>query len=146
MREKWICPNLDVQVFTPQEYVAACWEVTLHCEGQSPSQGWEISNVYPWGTTNKQGATSLGTLASGQSHVAHDTPIIYIRTPDDTFNPDLMDTYENLGGYQVDTAVGEATGRNGKQWVHGFYWHEGGQIHFATALNRQISPMRPNHS
>ena len=24
MRERWICPNLDVQVFTPQEFVAAC--------------------------------------------------------------------------------------------------------------------------
>lgn len=24
MKEKWICPNMDVQVFTPQEFVAAC--------------------------------------------------------------------------------------------------------------------------
>ena len=24
MRERWICPNMDVQVFTPQEFVAAC--------------------------------------------------------------------------------------------------------------------------
>ncbi len=24
MREKWICPNMDVQVFTPQEFVAGC--------------------------------------------------------------------------------------------------------------------------
>lgn len=26
MREKWICPNMDVQVFKPQEFVAACEE------------------------------------------------------------------------------------------------------------------------
>lgn len=28
MKEKWICPDLDVQVFTPQEFVAAC-ELTV---------------------------------------------------------------------------------------------------------------------
>ncbi len=33
MKEKWICPNLDVQVFTPQEYIAACWYLQLYCEG-----------------------------------------------------------------------------------------------------------------
>lgn len=24
MKQRWICPNMDVQVFTPQEFVAAC--------------------------------------------------------------------------------------------------------------------------
>lgn len=144
--EKWESLRLEAQKFNPIEYCVACWEITLHCEGQSPSQGWEISNIYPWGTQHKQDADPLGTLASGQSHVGHDTPIIYVRTPTDVFDPDLMNTYENLGGYTIETAVGEATGRNGKEWVHGFYWNEGGQIHFATAVNRQISPMRPNHS
>ncbi len=24
MKERWICPNMDVQVFTPQEFVAVC--------------------------------------------------------------------------------------------------------------------------
>ncbi len=31
MREKWICPNMDVQVFKPQEFVAAC-EIIINKE------------------------------------------------------------------------------------------------------------------
>lgn len=34
MKEKWICPNMDVQVFTPQEFVAACEaEITYTYDG-----------------------------------------------------------------------------------------------------------------
>ena len=31
MRERWICPDMDVQVFTPQEFVAAC-EIEIYKE------------------------------------------------------------------------------------------------------------------
>ena len=30
MRERWICPDMDVQVFTPQEFVAACEEESTY--------------------------------------------------------------------------------------------------------------------
>ena len=31
LKEKWICPNAEVQRFTPQEYVATCYRITVTC-------------------------------------------------------------------------------------------------------------------
>ena len=35
LKEKWICPDAEVQLFTPQEYVAACYRITIRCNGAS---------------------------------------------------------------------------------------------------------------
>ncbi len=34
MEEKWVCPVAKAQVFTPQEYVAACFTATITCNGK----------------------------------------------------------------------------------------------------------------
>ena len=31
LKEKWICPDAEVQRFTPQEYVATCYQITVTC-------------------------------------------------------------------------------------------------------------------
>lgn len=43
MKERWICPNLDVQVFTPQEFVAACEVViTWDYYGMALESNWHF--------------------------------------------------------------------------------------------------------
>lgn len=33
LKEKWICPDAEVQRFTPQENVATCYRITIRCNG-----------------------------------------------------------------------------------------------------------------
>ena len=33
LKEKWICPDAEVQLFTQQEYVAMCYRITIRCNG-----------------------------------------------------------------------------------------------------------------
>lgn len=41
MKERWICPNMDVQVFTPQEYLAVC---EYYMDGVDPVTGTTITS------------------------------------------------------------------------------------------------------
>lgn len=146
MKEKWTCPNMDVQVFTPQNYCSSCWDVTLDCVGQSSSQGHNTADVYPWGTHDKHSADPIGTIHY-QNHIAHSTPIISVRVPgDESFDPNKINEYTIVGGFSTTTEVGMGGSRSGQDWNPGYYWYTGADIHFATSLNYQQNQTRPNHS
>lgn len=48
MKERWICPNLDVQVFTPQEYCEICEdEVTYKMKIYQHADAWYDNGSVP---------------------------------------------------------------------------------------------------
>lgn len=140
-------PVLMAERFEPQEFCNSCWEITLHCVGMSGTQGHEISDVYPWGTTNKDPHAVIGNVHYN-GHTAHDTPIIEIRIEGDAgFNPDLINTYEIVGGNELHEEVGVGAGHSGQEFFPGYYWFTGNNnIHFAESINYALSQTRPNHS
>lgn len=146
MKKNYSRPAMVMETFVPNEYCDSCWLVTLDCLGQSSTQGWDIAEVYPWGTTNKHDAESLGSVHY-QGHSPHTTPIITVHIEgDETFNPANIDDYEIVDGQGLEERPGVGTGENGKVFTPGYYWYQGGGIHFATSLNYTQNQLRPNAS
>ena len=52
LKEKWICPDAEVQLFTPQEYVATCYRITVICNASNVIV--ENNNSNPHSHSNHQ--------------------------------------------------------------------------------------------
>ena len=94
MKKNYSRPAMVMETFVPNEYCDSCWLVTLDCVGQSDTQGWEISDVYPWGTTDKHTVDPIGNVHYN-GHTAHTTPVITVHIEGDgTFDPTQIDQYD----------------------------------------------------
>lgn len=107
LKEKWICPNAEVQLFTPQEYVAMCYVYTYSCIGKD-------KGIY---LCNLKGKTTGHTV----EHNAHQI-IISTKTQGQPVTP------IEEGGIKQDNNQG-----HGSAQTHGFYFQYSNQYHFGTA-------------
>lgn len=108
MKEKWICPDLDVQVFTPQEYIAGCyrWYLDLECTGGSVN-----GDHYVFNATGQDGSAAIGQVI----HAGHHDQRLYVVT-DTPETPALTDPVV----LNVLSSVGEFPGLMGNdQNTHG---------------------------
>lgn len=146
MKKNYSRPAMVMETFVPNEYCDSCWLVTLDCVGQSNTQGWEISDVYPWGTTDKHTVDPIGNVHYN-GHTAHTTPVITVHIEGDgTFDPKQIDQYDIVDDAGIHEEVGVGAGKNGKEFHEGYYWFTGTSIHFATSLNYTQNQLRPNAS
>ena len=106
LKEKWICPNAEVQLFTPQEYVAMCYVYTYSCIGKD-------KGIY---LCNSDGKTINHTV----EHNAHQI-IISTKTQGQPVEP-------TKGGIKQNNNQG-----HGSAQTHGFYFQYSNQYHFGTA-------------
>ena len=106
VKEKWICPDAEVQRFTPQEYVAMCYVYTYSCIGDD-------KGIY---LCDSKGKTTGHTV----QHEAHQ---ITISTK--TQGQPVTLTY---GGIKQDNNQGQ-----GSAQTHGYYFQYSNQYHFGTA-------------
>ena len=106
LKEKWICPDAEVQLFTPQEYVAMCYVYTYSCIGKD-------KGIY---LCNSNGKTTGHTV----EHNAHQ---IIISTK--TQGQPISLTY---GGIKVDNNQGQ-----GSAQTHGYFFQYNNQYHFGTS-------------
>ena len=106
LKEKWICPNAEVQLFTPQEYVAMCYVYTYSCIGKD-------KGIY---LCNSKGKT-IG-------HIEHNAHQIIISTK--TQGQPVTPIEE--GGIKQDNNQGQ-----GSAQTHGHYFQYSNQFHFGTA-------------
>ena len=65
MRERWICPNLDVQVFTPQEFVAVCDPEHMYTITPAPKPD-GVDKVYMSSTDCGTGSFQGPVVPNGQ--------------------------------------------------------------------------------
>ena len=73
MREKWICPNMDVQVFTPQEYCKICTDKQVTVKKE-----WVNNQTQFWDDTNQDhliNGTDYKGTGYGTDNSAHDMTI-----------------------------------------------------------------------
>ena len=148
MKKNYSRPAMVMETFVPNEYCDSCWLVTLECVGQSNTQGWDAALVWPWGTNkyNYHSATEYGDIHYS-GHTAHTTPVITVHIEgDETFTPKNIDQYDIVDDAGINEDVAVASGHNGKEFVEGYYWYQGGGIHFATSLNYTQNQLRPNAS
>ena len=144
-------PMMTAEAFEPQEYCTACWLVSLHCQGESASQGQIPRYVYD---TNN---TLLGDLHDskqyGGKHHAHDITV-ELRTEDDiTPNPDNISyiigaTASESGNSVGDLQLAWATGSNGHNTFNGWAWFASvdNGVHFSEVPVIERYYQRPNHS
>ena len=110
LKEKWICPNAEVQLFTPQEYVAACY--TYSCHGSDGSGG-KTYYIYP-----KNGNQHIGTI----HHKGHTIKIkIENGSSLPQFHPGDLQSKDNHGG--------------GNNVATGYYFEYNGEYHFVEDKN-----------
>lgn len=59
LKEKWECPELSLQQFSPQEYITACYRWCCDCESYVSSLGtfYEYAGTIPYGQTGWTGDT-----------------------------------------------------------------------------------------
>lgn len=106
LKEKWICPNAEVQLFTPQEYVAMCYVYTYSCIGDD-------KGIY---LCDSKGKTINHTV----QHEAHQI-IISTKTQGKPVTP-------TEGGIKQNNNQGQ-----GSAQTHGFYFEYSNQYHFGTS-------------
>lgn len=68
LKEKWICPNAEVQLFTPQEYVAMCYVYTYSCLGSTSGKYlYRTKDEYIAELNESRHTITISTKAEGQS-------------------------------------------------------------------------------
>lgn len=116
MKEKCTCPNMDVQVFTPQEYIAGCWYLTIMCDGWPVSPNGQYQNHVFYGTTGSHYFSGIVAQGHGGPHEVKtfkykgDTPpdpLTYLNDPDVGF-----------GEVQSIVASIDALNHGGQDFVH----------------------------
>ena len=140
MKEKWICPDLDVQVFTPQEYISGCykWGLELVCTGGAVN-----GDHYVFDTTNPP---ENGTPAVGQViHSGHSMGYIYVRTETPDYpsmsDPAVQAVMASVGEFPGALANDQNTNGNpagnrcwmrnkSGEYVVGYAWYIDGDLHF----------------
>lgn len=79
MKEKWICPNMDVQVFTPQEFVAACDPEHMYTIEPAPMpEG--VTHPYMSSTDCGEGSFQGPVDPSGQAITVSEDAIAQVMT------------------------------------------------------------------
>ncbi|MBR1720050.1 MAG: hypothetical protein IJ726_06500 [Phocaeicola sp.] len=114
LKEKWICPDAEVQLFTPQEYVAACYRITVNCA----SEGWIlVGNTATQHTGNHSTTFNL----SSNSYPITDSQVRSIMSSKYSWTSSRTSSKEN----QIsNTHSGQSTG--------GYRWLDEGTWHFTT--------------
>lgn len=142
MKEKWTCPNLDVQVFAPQEYCDTCWIATVECIGESHSQGHNIRYIsFPPNTKEYD--------MHWNGHTNHDVTY-HLRVPDG-HTPTIADINyvievetEGQEVSKIDLAHGRSSSSH--EGFDGWGWLKDGNVHFTYNPNFEFYTPRPNHS
>ncbi len=150
MKEKWICPDLDVQVFTPQEYCYTCWKATVECIGESASQGHYIRYItFPpstkeydlhWNGHTNHFVTYVLRLPDGLPEPTSDNFTNYTEYIIEVDDPQSASTT----GDDIEIAHGRST--SGHEQYDGWGWLVGGNVHFTYDPTFAIHPSSPNHS
>ena len=149
MKEKWTCPNMDVQVFTPQNYCSSCWIATVQCVGESASQGHYIRYITFPPDTHEYDMHWNG-------HTAH--PVTYYLSVPDDLDPRGKDitsltqyiiaVYDPQSSVTTGDDIEIAHGRSssGHEQFDGWGWLVGGNVHFTYDPTFEFYSPRPNHS
>ena len=112
LKEKWICPDAEVQRFTPQEYVAACYRITVDCA----SEGWIlVGNTATQHTGNHSTTFNL----SSNSYPITDSQVRSIMISKYSWTISRTSSKEK----QID---------NNNHSTGGYRWLDGGTWHFTT--------------
>lgn len=113
--EKWSSLRLDLQQFTPQEFVAACWTVTFVCQ----SLGW-IRN---------------GTVTA-QEHDAGDTTIFTMIYSTEPSFPQALSEWGRMTGTSTynnaNTSAASQHLGNKNHSTNGYSWKDDGDWHIIT--------------
>ena len=109
LKEKWICPDAEVQLFTPQEYVAACYRIIVPCQ-------------------------SLGYISVPNDHShsnGHNTTFTIKTDSSPKENPQLV--INSLSSWRSATTSAKMQHlHNDQHSTEGFAWQDNGTWHFTT--------------
>ncbi|MBP3829093.1 MAG: hypothetical protein ILA06_02145 [Bacteroidaceae bacterium] len=137
-------PVLTAEAFEPQEYCSACWYVTIHCQGVSPSQGHLPRYIY-----DATGTTQIGNMMDNK-HEGHDMTV-HLRL-EDGVTPTIDNVDQIISASDPadinDFQISRARSTSGQEWFDGWAWWGGNieGIHFAEVPVISRDDSRPNHS
>ena len=122
LKEKWICPNAEVQLFTPQEYIAACYRITVTCKslGYVSSDGTK-ENI----TQHEDGHTTVFILSSNGTPIPSQVKDVMQSTYHLTTKNSAKSYHEKNWGQFQNHAVSGYTWDGGHfiQDVNGTNWY-----------------------
>ena len=112
LKEKWICPDAEVQRFTPQEYIATCYRITVHCNSK------ELIRVN-------------GTNHSHSGGIHYPTSF-YLSSNSEN---QVISIMQSKNWQSAQTGKNNGAFNNGDA-INGYAWQENGVWHFTTTTTK----------